>query len=236
MRKHDRLFQALAALCGLCAFLCMTASAAYSAVVSRGIMRTGFQRYAQTESFGVGADQYDAYAGMITSYLAGKTDQLNITDENGLSRAAFSEKENLHMEDVRGLVRLLHVIRLVAGALFFGLTGILLVHMQRRGDGPSLLRGAALGAGLFLLLGAGLTFAAVSDFDRLFIAFHRLFFHNNLWLLNPQTDLLIALMPETFFVWYGGEILRRLLPVAALAAVLIIAAIYLSGHPKREKA
>ena len=88
--------------------------------------------------------------------------------------------------------------------------------------------------GLWLLLGAGLTALALSGFDSFFIGFHKLFFDNDLWLLNPQTDLLIALMPTPFFIWYGGEILKRLLPAAALAAVLILAVIILSRLPAKE--
>ena len=41
------------------------------------------------------------------------------------------------------------------------------------------------------------------DYDRFFTAFHRLAFTNDLWLLNPRTDLLIRLMPEGLFMDLG---------------------------------
>ncbi len=38
------------------------------------------------------------------------------------------------------------------------------------------------------------------DFQGAFVKFHEIFFKNDLWQLDPKTDLLIRLMPEEFFV------------------------------------
>ena len=48
--------------------------------------------------------------------------------------------------------------------------------------------------------------AACIDFDSLFILFHKVAFTNDLWLLDPSTDLLIRLMPIEFFVSYAAII------------------------------
>ena len=50
---------------------------------------------------------------------------------------------------------------------------------------------------------AGLALWAAFDFDRFFTLFHRIAFTNDLWLLNPRTDLLIRLMPESLFIDLG---------------------------------
>ena len=47
---------------------------------------------------------------------------------------------------------------------------------------------------------------ACIDFDSLFVLFHKVAFTNDLWLLNPQTDLLIRLMPIEFFISYAAII------------------------------
>lgn len=39
-----------------------------------------------------------------------------------------------------------------------------------------------------------------TDFTKYFVIFHHIFFNNDLWLLDPATDLLINIVPEPFFV------------------------------------
>ncbi|MBQ8136307.1 MAG: DUF1461 domain-containing protein, partial [Clostridia bacterium] len=46
------------------------------------------------------------------------------------------------------------------------------------------------------------------------------FFTNNLWLLDPSKDLLIQLMPETFFRAYAGRILLSAAPLILLMAMV----------------
>ena len=39
-----------------------------------------------------------------------------------------------------------------------------------------------------------------TDFTKYFVIFHHIFFNNDLWMLNPDTDLLINIVPEPFFM------------------------------------
>ena len=50
---------------------------------------------------------------------------------------------------------------------------------------------------------AGLLLWAAVSFDGLFLTFHRVAFRNDLWLLDPRTDLLIRLMPSALFMDLG---------------------------------
>ena len=65
------------------------------------------------------------------------------------------------------------------------------------------LRGAKRALGVLSLIAAGLALWAAVNFDGLFVTFHRAAFRNELWLLNPRTDLLIRLMPQEMFVDLG---------------------------------
>ena len=51
-----------------------------------------------------------------------------------------------------------------------------------------------------MLTTAILTYIISSDFDKYFIRFHEIFFDNDLWMLNPETDKLIRLVPIGFFI------------------------------------
>ena len=78
---------------------------------------------------------------------------------------------------------------------------------------------------LLLLIPLGLfaLFAAL-HFDRAFTLFHRVLFRNDLWQLDPKTDLLIRICPESMFVHMGARIgaysLAAILAVSALATAL----------------
>jgi integral membrane protein (TIGR01906 family) len=38
-----------------------------------------------------------------------------------------------------------------------------------------------------------------NNFYEVFVKFHLLFFHNDYWILDPKTDLMINILPEGFF-------------------------------------
>ena len=57
-----------------------------------------------------------------------------------------------------------------------------------------------VGTGLFFLAACLLAAIVSTDFTKYFTVFHEIFFDNDLWLLNPNEDLLINIVPEPFFV------------------------------------
>jgi len=61
------------------------------------------------------------------------------------------------------------------------------------------LKSAVIGFGAFFAVIGAIALLLVSDFNRYFTLFHEIFFNNDLWLLNPATDLMINLVPEQFF-------------------------------------
>ena len=94
-----------------------------------------------------------------------------------------------------------------------------------RARAPSLEAAAdARGVGLAPLallvpLGAFAIWAA-ADFSGAFTFFHHLLFTNDLWLLDPQTDLLIRICPSSMFATDGidasaVQALARIAPVSA---------------------
>ena len=76
-------------------------------------------------------------------------------------------------------------------------------------------------SGVFILGTAVLVFIISSDFDKYFIKFHEIFFNNDLWMLNPETDKLIRLVPIGFFI-------DTALYVTLIFAILLIITIAIS--------
>ncbi len=164
--------------------------------------------------------EYPAVAGMITDYLMGRTDSFQHTFVmNGTEYLAFNQKEQQHMADVQGLFSLADKVR--AWGTAFVLAPIAMAIYARivlRKYAKDALRAIfcerpralyrSLRTGLLIVLGvvAAVALWAAIDFRSLFILFHRIAFTNDLWLLDPRTDLLIRLMPTEFFVAYAAII------------------------------
>ncbi len=219
-------------LIGLFSLLC---SIAASSVTNAALMKQGFALNASAGHLNVSPDRYADYAVAITDYLNGKTDLPRVPAQDGSGGAedAFREEENAHLRDVRGIVSFLKWARWLGGGGTIALIAALyLAARDKQALLLSLVRGFALTAAFLLAVFTALAVWGAVNFDGLFWTFHKVFFTNDFWLLNPRTDLLMALMPLSFFTWYAGEMLKSMLPVLGLMLLLIVAFL---KKPKEKK-
>ena len=135
----------------------------------------------------------------LLDYLQGKQEHIAaVIEVNGFEREAFNERETQHMVDVLGLYRFALKLRLVSGIVL--VASIALLWWKKRSQLWEMLSVAYSQCALGFLLFVGfLAIWATVDFTSLWESFHRLFFTNELWLLNPHTDLMINMFPEVFF-------------------------------------
>ena len=209
---------------GILALLCSIAAAA---ITNQALLKEGFLSYADTKHLDVRASEYEQYAKAISAYLDGRSESMQVPtreDPNAM-KPAFSEKENLHMQDVRGIVNFLKSMRWVGGGFTLAVLAALYLFGKDKRSGlmNEAFQGFAHGAIALLALALGIGIWGAVDFDGLFWVFHQAAFANDLWLLNPATDLLVALMPLEFFNWYAKELLKSLLPVLGIMLCVIIA-------------
>lgn len=134
----------------------------------------------------------------MMDYLKGDREDLHVTTTmGGQEREFFNEREIAHMEDVRGLFLDAMFLRracVVTAAVCLGLLLALKARLSR--VLPSSL---CIGTGLFFGILAVLALIISTDFSKYFIVFHHIFFSNDLWILDPATDMLINIVPEGFF-------------------------------------
>ncbi len=157
----------------------------------------------------------------MLEYLEGQRPTLDmVATIAGETEEVFGEREKAHMVDVRDLYLGFRTLRRIGSGivlltLVFGwfFNKKLLYHTLNRVKYivPLLLVG--VGA-------VGVLFA--TDFNKYFTIFHHLFFDNDLWLLNPNTDILINMVPESYF--YSIVMIG-----IGLFAVMIIASIVLAS-------
>lgn len=214
LRKECLCFAA--ALLGLLGIL---SSIAVTRIVSSALIREGFEKYAAASHLGVESRDYPAYAQGIADCLDGRTDTVLVNGRNVLN-----DRENAHMRDVTALVAGLKTLRYVGGGALLAACGY--IYFFSREHKETLLRMlwrnlARAGAAILLIALCGCVWSLI-DFESLFTLFHRLLFSNRLWLMDPGTDKLVALMPEAFFSWYAGRIFESLLPILGAAVCLIV--------------
>lgn len=166
------------------------------------LMLSMMERHAPSEDTGLPAEEYPGMAKMVTDYLAGRNDvfQYTWTDENGAERVCFHDYEQQHMADCRALFVLDRMVLLAGVAALVAVSGCLWLL---RAYARQALTGFLAGTGVVLAGVTALVIWGAADFEGLFVLFHRISFDNGLWLLNPRTDLLIRLMPTTFFIHYA---------------------------------
>lgn len=165
----------------------------------------------------------------MMDYLRGDREDLTIvTTIDGEEREFFNQKEKDHMADVRDLFLGGIVIRRVAVAVILGI--IALLFFMGKNPSKTLLVLSKAYMITVAILAAALGAVAIGmliDFTRIFTIFHEIFFTNDLWLLNPKTDLLINVLPEGFFVDTAKEIgivfgVSLLITIAGAVMILIV--------------
>ena len=135
----------------------------------------------------------------LLDYLQDKRqDIVCIAEVSGVEREVFNERETLHMVDVKALYQ--NAIRVRNGCVIAAVILLVLSVLIGKKSFFSVLR-SGWKKGI-LLTGAVIVFIAIwalADFDQFWTNFHYLFFDNDLWLLDPNTSIMINLFPGTFF-------------------------------------
>ena len=163
-----------------------------------------FERYAHSAHFGVAAEEYPLFASQLAAFFRHKTENPNVSGH------PFLDYEVVHLFDVRNLLDGLQIFAYgcLLGAAVLIVCLARLFKRQRFSFLP--------GFGAYLVLVGCVIAAAVCSFGTVFYYLHELLFTNDLWLLNPTTDLLIALMPEGMFMHLAVRVLCAVLPLPVL--------------------
>ena len=159
----------------------------------------GFNIHDAERRTGLERSQLDAAGADLRAYFLSDAQRADftVTTRDGRTEPLFTEREVLHMIDVKRLLNRTYDAGWAAiGFLIAFLAG---VWYWRRPHARDALASAAFyaGAGVVLAI-AALTLVAISGFDSAFRQFHLLFFTNDLWQLSSR-DRLIQMFPQGFF-------------------------------------
>lgn len=182
-----------------------------------------YEKYNVTQSLGMTLPDVMGVTEHMMDYLIGREDVLSIeTDVDGKYQDFFNEQDRLHMADVRKLflggLKLRNVLVISAVAVLMALA-FMKADLKR-----FLLRAYGTAMAVFAALLAFLGAACAADFTKCFTIFHKIFFTNDLWLFDPDTDYMIRMLPEGFF----SDMVVRIVLVFAGALAFLGAAVMLS--------
>ena len=160
----------------------------------------GFNKYKIEKYTGIEYAQLQSAGQQIRDYF--NNDEDNITISISLHGRTvpnlFNEKEVLHMYDVKQLVKMVYSVQLYSAILIVIACLMVFIDSSRKWKKTMpryFMKGGWLTFSLVLLV----ALLALVGFDRLFLYFHLVSFSNDLWILDPRRDYLIAMFPQGFF-------------------------------------
>jgi integral membrane protein (TIGR01906 family) len=190
------------------------------------------QKYGLEAVTGMSQEDLRKVTHELLLYCRGDRDNLNMqATVNGQVREVFDEREKEHMVDVQKLFVKGFKIRTFMIIAFLFLL-LLLIYAARTRTLRELARGWVITASVLgaLLVALGIWFAV--DFQNAFTQFHLLFFTNDLWLLDPNYEVLIQMLPGQFFDSTVQGIMIS--SAVSLVAVTALAIVELRVTRKRE--
>ncbi len=155
-----------------------------------GVARTGIDR-----------TQLDAATGEIVSYFRSRSgdELLDIRVlVDGEVEALYTQREVLHMRDVRNLFQLTFRVQEIAFVYLVTYVVVVFLWSRERGLRELATQSMIAGGATVALLGAT-AIGVLMGFDRLFEQFHLLSFSNDFWRLDPATDRLVQMFPFGFW-------------------------------------
>lgn len=144
------------------------------------------------------------------------------TNIRGEYRDFFNDKERAHMVDVKNLLQNAIMVRRIC--LCITALGIAFIIFKKKKESIKYIsRGFLIGTGLTAAFaGVILAIIQINGFTFFWHMFHGVFFTNDLWLMDPMTDMIILLLPEKFF---ADLIIRCVILFGVVMAILLVAAI-----------
>jgi len=165
-----------------------------------------------TEYIGMTDEEQAAFAEEMVSFMKGETEA---------QPQILSEKERLHMIDVRSLTQTaagMSKTYLTVAAVLAVIAAWTGAKLKRRMK-PKLVGGLTAVGVIMLLVQGVMNEVASGGFANLFVQMHETLFTNDLWLMDPATDILIRMMPQPLFeqaLLNGASVALRMLVIVLI--------------------
>lgn len=219
------LLYTLSITAGLASIIALLLTGMQTVVFYKTNYTKGYEKYGIYEYVGIAEDDLKEVTNQLLLYMKGdRKDLVMYADIQGENQMVFEEREQAHMVDVLRLFwggfKIRNISMIIAFVLY-----LLLIIIYKKMSIRYIFKGYLIAGGIVLALLAAMGIMMVVDFSAVFTQFHYMFFDNDLWLLDPRTDVMIQMFPELFF--YDMAIKTAIhcfvfISVPAVAAIIIL--------------
>ena len=167
---------------------------------SEFVYNYGFEKYDIPDTTGIAMEQLKIAGSQIRDYFDNDEEliRISILKHGTMVPNLFNNREILHMKDVKALVKLVYRLQIMSVGIVIMCVIVGFFNNESRHISRSIIwmgRGGMLTISLTGMIGL----LSLLGFDRLFLYFHLVSFSNDLWILDPSRDYLIAMFPQGFF-------------------------------------
>lgn len=167
---------------------------------------------------------------VLLSYMRReRSDMVVMATIKGKHREVFNDKEKLHMIDVNALIKFADTFSSVAYALFVLMLGYVF-YKRDTSEWKSVGKAGLVAVTILFAFMIVLVGFILIDFNSFWTLFHKVFFTNDLWLLNPRTDVMIQMFPLEFFYKIVVQI-----AISYVAFLLAFTLLCVYGVTKKDK-
>ncbi|WP_176461834.1 TIGR01906 family membrane protein [Anaeromicrobium sediminis] len=156
---------------------------------------TEYKKYNISSVTGMEFQDLNRVTTKLINYINDDEDNLKIYAKiQGEKREVFGQREKQHMVDVKKLFQKGFSVR------NFSLSMVILALSMLSVTQKDMYKSIFYSSLLALIVTVSLIILIKIDFYKYFTYFHEVFFNNDLWLLDPRTDVLINMLPLEFFI------------------------------------
>ena len=213
----DKVYTIMSAIAGILIIISVILGAVNLMCFDRSFYKAEYEKLGTAASIGMSQEDLDKTTEVLLDYIQDRRSNLDVTAEiNGETRQVFNQREIEHMVDVKNL----YLGAMNAGMVCGGVGLLVLVVSFVLKKKQQALKGYLWGNAAFVAIFAILAIYAAVDFNSFWNGFHHIFFTNDLWILNPATDILIMMVPQQFFF----DLVMRIVIASVVAIAVLLAA------------
>ena len=195
---------------------------------NKDFYQTQYEKLEIAEFISISDDDLMKTTNVLLDYIQDDNDDLTlIVQIDGIDREVFNKKEKDHMVDVKNLYLNAMLVKDICLYTFI-VSILMLVYFKRKNALDYFLSSFIQAIKIFSILLVVVIFGAIVDFDALWRLMHKIFFTNDLWILDVNTDVMIMMFPLEFF----NAIVTKIIIGFITSIAIVLSICQIVGHSR----